>query len=407
MTSRPAFCSGDMYAGVPLRISPRTTSSASAARPTIRDPHLTAAIDHYVGRLEIAMQYAALGRSGKTGADAARELERPIGGRLPMRSDARSSIHHRARIGRAECAVSGVHGHWDAGVQELSREMLKPLALAAFRQLLSVNGLLVEVCPMGFRVLPSNSALVSGAEKDCPRLTERRESMKRWLISIEALAWSCWNLKQGILKGNFAPVIAAAFAFAFSGPLYAQRTCSAAASLKVVETVENRTTAAQVEQYAARPPFNVVVNGGGIARLTDPDGEQFSYQFEIGAVLHSDGSAQGRVNFIFPMPFSLKWGALPGVSELIHLWGEITAGVVKPNGDVELSGPFIETDYNRREGIVFREDSRVSGAAPVKIVISGRPGAQQFTLAWCSFIPPAGTGAFLAEVEHGSLKIHR
>jgi len=210
-------------------------------------------------------------------------------------------------------------------------------------------------------------------------------------------------MNQRILAGNQAFVIATAFAAALSSPAYSQRACSAGASAKTIET---KAAAAQIERYAAQAPLAAVVNGGGIALLTDPDGQTFSHQFTIGAVLYSNGSAQGQVNFAFPMPFTLKWGALPGV-ELMHLVGEITAGSVKPNGDVDLTGPFIETDYTRSEGIVFQEDSRVTGVAGIRIVVPGVPGSQQFTLAWCSFIPPGGTGSFLIEVTKGTLRIHR
>ena len=190
--------------------------------------------------------------------------------------------------------------------------------------------------------------------------------------------------------------------FAVVGGPNSQRACSAIAGAKTVET---KAAASRVEGFVAQAPLAAVVNGEGIGLLTDPDGQTFSHQFAIGAVLYGNGSAQGQVNFVFPVPFSLKWGALPGVSELIHLRGEITTGAVKTNGDVELTGPFIETDYTRADGIVFQEDSRVSGAPPVKIVLSGAPGSQQFTLAWCAFIP--SPGSFSVEVTKGTLRIHR
>ena len=43
--------------------------------------------------------------------------------------------------------------------------------------------------------------------------------------------------------------------------------------------------------------------------------------------------------------------------------------------------------------------------APVRIVVSGLPGSQRFTLAWCAFIPPGGTGSFSIEVTKGNLQI--
>ena len=88
----------------------------------------------------------------------------------------------------------------------------------------------------------------------------------------------------------------------------------------------------------------------------------------------------------------------------MHLRGEFTNGSVAADGTVTLIGPFIETDYNRHDGIVFQEDSRQSGAVPLKIVIS--PASKKFTLSWCSFIPPAGTGSFSIDVTKGDLRVY-
>jgi hypothetical protein len=147
-----------------------------------------------------------------------------------------------------------------------------------------------------------------------------------------------------------------------------------------------------------------VVTGGGQATLTDPDGEKFSNQFSIAAVVNADGSARGNVSFVFPAPFSHKWGALP-TSDILHLVGDVTTGTANPDGSVDLSGPFIETDFSQSEGIVYQEDSRVTGASPVRVSISAPPEPRTFKLSWCSFIPPNGAGYFSVEVANGNLTV--
>jgi hypothetical protein len=150
---------------------------------------------------------------------------------------------------------------------------------------------------------------------------------------------------------------------------------------------------------------SVIITGGGQARLTDPDGERFDHQFEISVVINKDGSAQGKTNFVFTRQFSQKWGGVPGV-DLVRLNGELTKGAVANDGAVTLTGPFIDTEYSREDGIVFQEDSRESGATPLKIVIAN-PSAKTFTLSWCSFIPPAGNGSFSIDITNGNLRVHK
>jgi hypothetical protein len=187
-------------------------------------------------------------------------------------------------------------------------------------------------------------------------------------------------------------------------PAHAQRPCFV--TFAVPNTKAAATTriavAANVGASFAKAPLTMV-SGGGQALLADPDGDKFSHQFSISAVVNNDGSARGKAKFVFPMLFSQKWGALPGV-DMMHLDGEITEGSVHPDGKVELTGPFIETDYTRGDGIVFEEDSRVSGSSPLKIVVA--PQQKEFTLSWCDFIPPGGTGSFSVEVTSGNLKVH-
>ena len=194
----------------------------------------------------------------------------------------------------------------------------------------------------------------------------------------------------------------------FACPAVAQRSCSAGPQMTGTRTAAAK--AAKAVMAAARPDVSLtmepaaMVSGGGQAVLTDPDGEQFSHQFAISAVVNNDGSAHGTARFVFPVQFSQKWGALPGV-DLMNLKGEIASGSANGDGSVELNGPFIETDYDRGQGIVYEEDSRETGATPLRIVVSGSPGSKQFTLSWCAFIPPNGNGVFTVEVTKGTLKV--
>ena len=187
----------------------------------------------------------------------------------------------------------------------------------------------------------------------------------------------------------------ALMAAVFASPASAQRACPTAPALM------GGLKSARPAPAAAKVPL-AVVTGGGQGTLTDPDGEKFSHQFSIAAVLNADGSARGNLNFVFPAPFSHKWGALP-TADILHLVGEVTAGTLNTDGSVDLLGPFIETDFSQSEGIVYQEDSRVTGASPVRVSISPPPGSRTFKLSWCSFIPPNGTGYFTVEIANGNL----
>jgi hypothetical protein len=142
------------------------------------------------------------------------------------------------------------------------------------------------------------------------------------------------------------------------------------------------------------------VTGGGQATLTDSDGAKFTHQFAVSAVVNADGSAKGEATFVFPGDFSQKWGALPG-TDVIHLKGDIKTASVDASGKATLGGPFVETDYSRAEGIVYREDSTVTGAPPLELVIA--PDGKTFTITWCAFIP--APGHFSAEVKNGRILV--
>lgn len=186
-------------------------------------------------------------------------------------------------------------------------------------------------------------------------------------------------------------------------PMAAERACSASLSGLAVKSTEASARRDPLSVLRTRPV--AIVTGGGIAVLTDTDGQKFRHQFSINAVINSDGTVRGQAHFSFSKDFSLKWGAVPGVSEMLHLQGEITSGSTNTDGTVVLTGPFVETDFASGEGLIFRVDSRVSGDAPLTLVIS--PASNRFTLTWCAFIPPNGTGSFSTEVVNGNLKIHQ
>jgi hypothetical protein len=190
-------------------------------------------------------------------------------------------------------------------------------------------------------------------------------------------------------------------------PAHAERPCSVTLAMPAAQSVTKAAGPAMVALSAkSGSPFGkgtmALVAGRGKAVLTDFDGEKFLHQFSIAAEVTNDGAARGRASFVFPMPFSQKWGAVPGV-DLIHLEGEITAGSVDDQGKVSLAGPFVERDYSRSDGLVYEEDSRESGATPLAIVVS--PKSREFTFSWCDFIPPDGTGHFSSVITGGNLNV--
>jgi hypothetical protein len=199
--------------------------------------------------------------------------------------------------------------------------------------------------------------------------------------------------------------LAAAGAILMAGsslPASAERACSVTLNAVRKSPQGASRLAAGPGPALAKAPA-AIISGGGQGLLTDPDGETFSHQFAISAIVHNDGSAKGKANFVFSALFSRKWGAVPGV-DLIQLKGDITAGAAAGDGKIELTGPFVETDFTSGEGIVYQEDSRVSGSTPLKIVVT--PGLPEFTISWCDFIPPNGTGSFGVQVTSGNLKSH-
>jgi DNA-binding beta-propeller fold protein YncE len=133
------------------------------------------------------------------------------------------------------------------------------------------------------------------------------------------------------------------------------------------------------------------VHGGGQALFTDPSGASFPFTFMLGAVLRSDGPAQGTINFIFSPAFGQSWGAVPGVTSA-YLTAAASSVAADGDGPVTLEGRLTEKDYARGGGAAFIEKD-------VPCAIALRPGAAQFTLQWCE-LP-----AFDLEPTDGNLAI--
>src|SRR5216117_328794 len=76
--SFPSICSGDIYAGVPARISSSPSSSAKPPRPKSSTRALPVAVDHYVGGFQIAMNKSEVVRGGEAGANLSRKLQRLV-----------------------------------------------------------------------------------------------------------------------------------------------------------------------------------------------------------------------------------------------------------------------------------------------------------------------------------------
>jgi hypothetical protein len=133
-------------------MSPSRTSSAAAARPKSGEPRVSAAVDHDVGRLEIAMQDAAVVRGRKARAHLPRDFDAFVG------RQAADSPQQRREV----LAVDELHGQEvtpihvadvihaaHVGMRDLARDPnlveepfeARRLAADFFRQELERNGL--------------------------------------------------------------------------------------------------------------------------------------------------------------------------------------------------------------------------------------------------------------------------
>ena len=123
-----------------------------------------------------------------------------------------------------------------------------------------------------------------------------------------------------------------------------------------------------------------VVKGGGKGVLTDPDGKAFPLKhFRVRGIVAHDGSAKGRILFVWKGSFPEVWGdpVCAGACDTIILTGKVTSGSVAADGTVTLSGTAREVD-TRRGRVVF--DSGFD--EPFSIVAGGRMH-DRFILQWC------------------------
>ena len=102
----PASCSGAMYCGVPASVGVAVAADRRDAE--VGDADVAVAVDHHVGRLQIAMQHAALVRRGDAGAQLARELDRLVLRDAADPAEQRREILAVDVLHRQEAAAVGV-----------------------------------------------------------------------------------------------------------------------------------------------------------------------------------------------------------------------------------------------------------------------------------------------------------
>lgn len=204
----------------------------------------------------------------------------------------------------------------------------------------------------------------------------------------------------GRCRMPWAVAVVTAVAFSASAEA-AQRACSAMSAPRNALPTTAATRSVSPQVLAAKAPV-VVVSGGGRALLADASGSEFAHQFSISAAVYNDGAARGQATFVFPRKFSQVWGAVPGV-DLMLLNGEILSAEVGGDGEVTLTGPFIETDFSRSEGVVFQENSRVTGVGPLRVEVT--PGSETFKFTWCELTAFNEGELFTVTVTNGSLDV--
>ena len=127
------------------------------------------------------------------------------------------------------------------------------------------------------------------------------------------------------------------------------------------------------------------VKGGGSGVLTDPDGNTFPLDsFRVHAAVNDDGSAAGKVRFVWRGSFPEVWGdpACEGTCDTVVLKGEVESGSVAADGTVTLSGTAREVDKRGGE-VVFDSDFD----EPFSIEAGGSQGKDRFIVQWCD-LPP-------------------
>ncbi len=146
---------------------------------------------------------------------------------------------------------------------------------------------------------------------------------------------------------------------------------------------------------AGQPAAIVTASGTALFTYTGTDLPPGPHpgKFKFVGIVSDDGSAKGRVKFVFKGTGAAEWGVVPGV-EMIHLSGKVMLGTVAPDGTVELHGRLTETDYLAGGGIGFQSEE------PFMIRAGGDLGPDAFVLQWCLLAPHE------AEVTQGRLHVH-
>jgi hypothetical protein len=142
--------------------------------------------------------------------------------------------------------------------------------------------------------------------------------------------------------------------------------------------------------HAADP---VTVTGGGVAELTDPDENTYTYAFGLAANRNPQGNVSGHFHAAFQNAFANAWGAVPGV-DVILISGTVTSITLGPGGAVVVEGRLTEFDFSLGDGLVFSEED-----VPFRIDLGGDLGRGEFLLQWCE-LP-----TFPSRVLAGSLAV--
>jgi hypothetical protein len=72
------------------------------------------------------------------------------------------------------------------------------------------------------------------------------------------------------------------------------------------------------------------------------------------------------------------WGAVPGVVDTFHVYGQVTAGSVAADGTVTLQGTVTEMDFDQGNGRIF-----IVKNDPFVIVTGGSVVGNAFDLTYC------------------------
>ena len=102
----PASCSGAMYCGVPAIVGAGVAAGGRDAE--VGDADVAVAVDHHVGRLQIAVEHAALVRRGDAGAQLPRDLDRLVLRNASDAAEQRREILAVDVLHREEAAAVGV-----------------------------------------------------------------------------------------------------------------------------------------------------------------------------------------------------------------------------------------------------------------------------------------------------------